>query len=127
VLRPGGLVYVAEPLAEGDYYELTSLVEDELEVRRAAAAAIGRAGEAGLEHQDTVEYDVRFCLPDAAAFRARAVSANPDRAPIVDAREQEIAAAFARLGEPGERSNERPTERCFRQPMRVDVLRRPEH
>ncbi|HEY6397986.1 MAG TPA: class I SAM-dependent methyltransferase, partial [Solirubrobacteraceae bacterium] len=31
VLRPGGAVYVAEPLAQGDYFALSSLVEDELE------------------------------------------------------------------------------------------------
>jgi ubiquinone/menaquinone biosynthesis C-methylase UbiE len=28
VLRPGGLVYVAEPLPQGSFFELTSLVED---------------------------------------------------------------------------------------------------
>jgi ubiquinone/menaquinone biosynthesis C-methylase UbiE len=43
VLRPGGAVYVAEPLAEGDFFALTSLVEDELEVRRAAQAALADA------------------------------------------------------------------------------------
>ncbi|HJS93612.1 MAG TPA: class I SAM-dependent methyltransferase, partial [Solirubrobacteraceae bacterium] len=26
VLRPGGAVYIAEPLAEGDFFELTSLI-----------------------------------------------------------------------------------------------------
>ena len=63
---------------------------------------------------------MRFCLPDVAAFRARNVSANPYRGAVFDARVEHIARAFARLGEPGER----PGERCFRQPMRADVLRR---
>ena len=120
VLRPGGAVYVAEPLARGDYFELTALIEDEVGVRRAAAEAIAGAGAVGLEKEVSVVYDVRFCLPDVAAFRARNVAANPDRGPIFDARAQEIASAFARLGERGER----PGERCFRQPMRADVLRR---
>ena len=120
VLRPDGLVYVAEPLAEGDYFELTALIEDELEVRRAAAEAIAGAGAVGLEGEVSVVYDVRFCLADVAAFRARNVAANPDRGPVFDARAEEIASAFARLGEPGERDG----ERCFRQPMRADVLRR---
>lgn len=122
VLRPGGLVYVAEPLAEGEYFALMSLVEDELEVRRAAQAALAKAGEAGLEPVDTVEYDVRFCLPEVDAFRARNVSVNPERAAVFDDRAQEIAETFARLGEPGER----PGERYFRQPMRADLLRRAE-
>jgi ubiquinone/menaquinone biosynthesis C-methylase UbiE len=119
VLRPGGVVYVAEPLAEGDYFALTSLVEDELEVREAAQKALEQATLAGLDRVTTFEYDVRLCLADLAAFRARTVSADPGRAPIFDARQPDLAEAFQRLGEAGER----PGERCFLQPMRADVLR----
>lgn len=119
VLRPGGAVYVAEPLAHGDFFALTSLVEDELEVRRAAQEALADAGRAGLERAVTVDYDVTICLPDVDAFRARTVSVDPDRAPVFDARRDEIAEAFVRLGTPGQR----PGERCFTAPMRADVLR----
>jgi ubiquinone/menaquinone biosynthesis C-methylase UbiE len=119
VVRSDGVVYVAEPLTEGDFYTLTSLVEDEFEVRQAAESALSEAGRAGLERATTVEYDVRLCLGDLAALRARIVSPDPNRGPIFDGRSDEIAAAFARLGEPGER----PGERCFQQPMRADVLR----
>ncbi|HWF25709.1 MAG TPA: class I SAM-dependent methyltransferase [Solirubrobacteraceae bacterium] len=119
VLRADGVVYVAEPLTEGDYYELTSLVEDEFEVRQAAENALSQAALAGLERVTTVEYDVRLCLADVAALRARVVSVDPKRVGLFDARADPIAAAFARLGEAGER----PGERCFQQPMRADVLR----
>jgi SAM-dependent methyltransferase len=119
VVRANGVVYVAEPLAEGEYFELTRLVEDEVEVRAAAQAALDRASEAGLSRVRTLEYDVRLCHPDLAAVRSRLLSANPARAEWFDARGAELAAAFARLGEPGER----PGERCFLQPMRADVLR----
>lgn len=119
VLRPAGAVYVAEPLAEGDFFALTSLVEDELEVRRAAQAALADSERVGLERAVTVDYDVTICLPDVDAFRARTVSVDPERAPVFDARRDEIAEAFARLGTPGER----PGERCFTAPMRADVLR----
>jgi ubiquinone/menaquinone biosynthesis C-methylase UbiE len=119
VLRSDGVVYVAEPLTEGDFYTLTSLVEDEFEVRQAAESALSDAGRAGLERTTTVEYEVRLCVGDLAGLRARIVSADPKRGPIFDARRDEIAAAFARLGEPGER----PGQRCFQQPMRADVLR----
>ena len=119
VLRPDGAVYVAEPLAEGDFFALTSLVEDELEVRHAAQAAIADAGRVGLERAATVDYDVTICLTGVDAFRARTVSVDPERGPAFDARREEIAAAFARLGTPGER----PGERCFVAPMRADVLR----
>ena len=119
VVRADGLVYVAEPLAEGDFYELVSLVEDELEVRRAAQQALARAPAAGLERATTVDYDVRVCIRDLAMLRARFVSVDPERAAAFDARRAELAEAFARLGEPGTR----PGERCFVQPMRADVLR----
>jgi ubiquinone/menaquinone biosynthesis C-methylase UbiE len=119
VLRPGGIVYVAEPLPQGDYFKLTSLVEDELEVREAAQDALAHAGRAGLERVSTVDYEVRLCLADVAAFRSRTVSVDPQRAELFDAREAELAEAFERLGEAGER----PGERCFLQPMRADVLR----
>jgi hypothetical protein len=120
VLRPDGLVYVAEPLTEGDFYELVSLVEDELEVRRAAQDALADATAAGLGPATTVEYDVRVCIRDLAMLRDRFVSVDPARAAAFDARRMELAEALARLGEPGAGDG----ERCFVQPMRADVLRR---
>ena len=62
VMRPDGAVYVAEPLAEGDFFALTSFVEDEVEVRAAAQAALAGAARAGLERARTVEYDVPLLL-----------------------------------------------------------------
>ena len=121
VLRPGGAVYIAEPLTEGDFFELTSLVEDELEVRAAAQQVIADAALAGLERGEQVEYDVRLCLAGVDAFAARMISVDPSRGKLLEARKALVAEAFARLGEPGER----PGERCFRTPMRADVLRRP--
>jgi len=119
VLRPGGVLYVAEPLAEGEFFELTSLVEDEREVRAAAQRALEGASLAGLERAITLEYEVRLCLAGVDALRTRVVSVDPARAARFDALRGEIAQAFARLGEAGERAG----ERCFRQPMRADVLR----
>ena len=43
MIRPGGAVYVAEPLAEGNFFELTRMVDDETEVRAAAQAALAKA------------------------------------------------------------------------------------
>jgi len=119
VLRPDGVVYIAEPLAEGDFFELTSLVEDEREVRAAAQRAIADCAEAGLERGQSLEYDVRLCLADLDAFAARIISVDPAREEVFEERKALLAEAFARLGEPGEQ----PGERCFLAPMRVDVLR----
>jgi SAM-dependent methyltransferase len=120
VLRPHGLVYVAEPLTEGDFFELVSLVEDELEARRAAQGALARATAAGLERVTTIDYDVLVCIRDLAMLRKRIVSVDPQRAETFDARRAQLTDAFRRLGAPGDQDD----ERCFMQPMRADVLRR---
>jgi hypothetical protein len=119
VVRDGGLVYVAEPLTEGDFFELVSLVEDELEVRRAAQQAIDRASEVALQRALTVDYDVHVRIADLEALRARVVSVDPERAATFDGRRAEIADAFGRLGRAGDRDG----ERWFVAPMRADVLR----
>jgi SAM-dependent methyltransferase len=118
VVRPGGTVYVAEPLSEGDLCALTSMIEDEFEARQAAQSALARALDIGLERVGTVEYDVRLRLAGVDQFRELTVSVDPSRAEIFAARSSELAEAFQRLGEPGER----PGERYFLSPTRVDVL-----
>lgn len=120
VLRPGGLVYVAEPLPQGSFFELTSLVEDELAVRRAAQEALDGAPEVGLGRLSTTDYIVEGRLHGVEAFRRRLIAVDPSRGAIFDARHEQIAAAFDRLGQPGDQ----PRERVFHQPMRADLLRR---
>jgi ubiquinone/menaquinone biosynthesis C-methylase UbiE len=80
VIRPGGAVYVAEPLAEGNFFELTRLVDDETEVRAAAQAALARASSAGLKRETTLDF------AELAG---------------------ELAEGLERLGAPGERPGER--------------------
>ena len=119
VLRPGGLLYVAEPLPEGDFFALTSLVEDEREVRAATQRTVKSAPRFGLDRVHSVEYEVESEIPSPEALRRRIVDVDPDRAAIFERRAEAIAAAFARLGEPGTDGGRR-----FRQPMLADVLTR---
>ncbi len=119
VVRPGGVVYVAEPLTEGDYFRLVSLVDDEREVRLAAQRALDDAELVALERAATVEYDVRIELAGLDALRARVVSVDPGRAEVFDARLPELERALISLGEPPGPAG----ERCFVEPMRADVLR----
>ncbi len=119
VIRADGAVFVVEPLAKGDFFALTRLVDDELEVRAAAQTAIERAEEAGLARTCTIDYDVRVCVRGLTGLRDRIVSVDPDRGEIFDAHLDELTETFANRGEPGRD----PDERCFLQPMRADLLR----
>jgi SAM-dependent methyltransferase len=119
VLRLDGTVYVAEPLPEGSFFELTSLVEDELAVRRAALQAVERGDDVGLRRVTTLEYVVEGRMAGVGALEALMVGVDRDRAQIFHEHGHEIAVAFEQLGEPGAA----PGERRFHQPMRVDVLR----
>ncbi len=118
VLAPDGAVYAAEPLPEGDFFTLTSLVEDELEARQAARRALAQASRVGLRSAGCTEYEVEGRYADLGAFRDRIVGAEPERAPVFEARRPELARAFARLGEATEDGGRR-----FRQPMRAEMLR----
>jgi ubiquinone/menaquinone biosynthesis C-methylase UbiE len=119
VLRAEGLVYVAEPLAEGDYFELLRLVEDEVEARAAAQAVLANAHEAGLERVVQVEYDAEMRVAGLQALHDRMAAVDPQRSAAFALHETELQEVFATLGDPGER----PGERRFRQPMRAEVLR----
>jgi len=119
VIRPGGAVYVAEPLAEGSFFELTRIVDDETEVRGAAQAALDRAPDAGLDRASTVDYDAPLVVAGVPGLRARVVAADPRRAARFDELSAELAEGLEHLGEPGGR----PGEWRFVHPMRADVLR----
>ena len=119
VIRPGGAVYVAEPLAEGEFFELTRMVDDETEVRAGAQAALARASDAGLDRETTVDYDAPLTVAGVPGLRVRVVGADPARAERFDELSAELAEGLERLGEPGER----PGEWRFLHPMRADVLR----
>jgi SAM-dependent methyltransferase len=119
VLRPGGVLYVQEPVADGPYFELLRAVDDETAVRAAAQAAIGRAGEHGLAHEQTIDFDNDVVHPDFASFRDRVVLADAERAEALTGIEDDLRERFEQTAERGEDGTFR-----FRHPMRVDVLRR---
>jgi SAM-dependent methyltransferase len=121
VLRPGGLVYVQEPVAAGPYFELLRAVDDETEVRAAAHAAIGRAAAHGLRHEREERFDSEVVHPDFASFRDRVVLADAARAEKFGPLEDDLRARFEATAERTGDGRFR-----FRHPMRVDVLRRAE-
>jgi SAM-dependent methyltransferase len=118
VLRSGGLLYVQEPLPEGRYFELMRPIDDETAVRAAARAALGRASRNGLRHERALRFDAPVLHAGFEAFADSAVLADAARARAFSGMEDSMRARFHALAEPHEDGS------FFRQPMRVDMLRR---
>jgi SAM-dependent methyltransferase len=116
VLRPGGQVYAAEPLASGDFYALVSVVDNEDEVRDAAQRALAQADAAGLAHVATEEYELEALVGGLDTLRRRMVAVDPARAERFDARRDELERRFAQLGQPQDGG------RRFTEIMRAVVL-----
>jgi SAM-dependent methyltransferase len=121
VLKPSGLVYAVEPIAEGANFELTRPVDDETEVRAAAQDAIRSALAKGLFRQSRETFYVHAVLAENfEKFAERMIRVDPSRKPAVERHEGELRARFARLGRPA------PAGMLFDQPMRAHLLTRGE-
>ncbi|SEH40658.1 class I SAM-dependent methyltransferase [Magnetospirillum fulvum] len=120
VLRPGGLVYLSEPLPEGLFFETVRPIDDETAVRAQALATIERCDACGLALAGEIRYCHEVAMDSFASFRARVISANADREARFDVLDAEMRALFAANATPGPDGTFR-----FEQPMRVNLLRKP--
>ncbi len=94
VLRPGGHLYIGEPMAEGAFYEVCKPVDDEAVVRDEAQKALRAAESVGLTIEREQGYIHVVKLRDFAAFHDRMVSANSERDAYFTAHEDEMRALF---------------------------------
>ena len=117
VLRPGGHLYVSEPVYDGPLNDVIRLFNDEGTVRAAAQAALDAALLTGTWSQVTerrFEMPVRFT--DFADFERRMMRPTFADHHIDDAKLAEVRAAFERHAPAGEAR--------FTRPMRVRLLRK---
>jgi SAM-dependent methyltransferase len=98
VLRPGGVLFVSEPVADGPFFAVTRLFNDETDVRGKALEALHDARRWGLEPTDEFVYVVPMKSRDFASFRDRSIAIEPSRAKKFAEREAEIRAAFEKNG-----------------------------
>lgn len=118
VLKPGGILFVSEPLPSGDYFETMRPVHDETAVRNRAQEALRYGPEFGLLLEKTFVYTDTVKLKDFKAFHDRLTMINPHVRERFDEKEEELRALFEKLG--------RQTEDgwLFDQPMRAHLMRR---
>ncbi|MBC7953671.1 MAG: class I SAM-dependent methyltransferase [Rhodospirillaceae bacterium] len=114
VLRPGGQVYVSEPLAEGLFFQTCRPVDDETQVRTLAYQALRNCP--ALKPVQEFRYIHTVTMKTFAAFRDRILSANSEREARFDAMTEELHALFNANGSRSEDGW------SFEQPMRVNVL-----
>jgi ubiquinone/menaquinone biosynthesis C-methylase UbiE len=117
VLRPGGLLYVQEPKAEGSAFELLRPVDDETELRGAASAALGRALQRLFVAHASRDAVLEVRHADFEQLRARMMGVDPARTQAFAEHEAVLRGTFERLGRPAERGG-----RAFDQPVRIDVF-----
>ncbi len=118
VVRPGGTVYVAEPVADGPSFEMYAPVDDETEVRALADEAIARIGLSKLNHEKLVHYDTVHHYGSYEELREEGTRIEPSRAAAFEEHEAVMRANFERFGVPSDKGY------GFDQPMRVNVLRK---
>ena len=92
VLVDGGMLYIAEPLAEGPQFELMRPLDDETEVRAAAYAEIGRATQHGLQPLWEKLHLQPRRIESLAAVRETSTAIDPSRAARFDALEDSLRA-----------------------------------
>ncbi len=119
VLRPGGFVYVSEPVAEGPHFELLKPIDDETYVRAKAYEALKRYEELGLKwvKEETYNHPVR--RQSFEELRDKLTGPNPERDTIFEEQDAELRAAFAHYGVQKE-------DGCtyFDQPTRMNLLQK---
>ena len=117
VLKPGGWLYVSEPVYAGELNEIMKLFHDEGVVRAAAQEAIRRAKREGVMREES---DHRFDMPahyaGFADFEAKHVEVTHSERNYTP----EIAAEVRRRFE----AHMTPGGADFRKPMHVSFLRR---
>ena len=120
VTKPGGPVLVIEPLAEGPFFEVTRIIDDETELRDAAGKAVADAVRSGvLELRGNVVYERREKVPDVETLIARSVAVDPLRKSIVETNRDEIETRF------DAESVEVDGKRTLLEPLRIYLMRVP--
>ncbi|MDP6377186.1 MAG: class I SAM-dependent methyltransferase [Pseudomonadales bacterium] len=118
VLKPGGLVYICEPVYAGAYNEIIRLFHDEADVRRAAFDAVCRAVDGGvLQLESQTFFKNRVRMKHFGQFERGVLGVTHTNFSLTPEILAEVRTRFER-----HRSDE---GYVFEIPNRVDLLRKP--
>lgn len=117
ILKPGGWLYVSEPVYAGEFNDIVKLFHDEGVVRAAAYEALRRAARSRvLESEREIEFMAPLAFRDYEDFAEKLIRATHSEHHLSEDLEREVRHRFeARLGPQGAR---------FVRPMRVNLMRR---
>ncbi len=119
IVKPAQPIIIIEPLAEGSFFSVLRLVEDETYVRAAAQKVIDEVLENGIFEQiRRIDYTRRERFTDLDQFLDRIVAVSPTRATAVEEHHPQVEAAFLRYAKV---AADNPT--ILEQPMRAHVLK----
>jgi len=116
VLKPGGQVYISEPVAEGTHFELNKPVDDESIVRKAALSALKDTASHGLTEQQELTYIHRAVHDSYATYRERMIRILPERKTYFDAHDEAHQKSFESF------AVKTPDGYAFDQPVRVNLF-----
>lgn len=100
VLRPNGVIYIFEPIAQGSSFDVMQPVDDETRVRAAAQNALKKVQAKQLfSVEENFKYLEYYTYADFEAFKNAAIMVDEARAKALKTCEPEVLARFTALGE----------------------------
>lgn len=118
VLKSGGLLYVMEPVASGNYHEATKLVNDETVVRTDALHALHRLVENGFTQVREILYRSPRSFANFEEWKADQIDRDEKRRAKFDADPQKVRSIFEGA------ARKEDGRLTFDQVFRVDLLKK---
>jgi len=97
VLRPGGQLLFAEPIADGPQFELSKLINDETDIRALAYEYILTVPSKGFKEITELIYITENQHKDFESFKTNSISINPTRSEIFEKQDKALRKKFNEL------------------------------